>query len=94
MMDFLAENWKEATAFGVVLYCFIKQQNFLNKDLRGDLREMTEQLKKNGDNIQKDSENTEKLNKTIGNHLVHAIGDMTNEVKRLGDKIDKKFPEK
>lgn len=93
MMDFLAENWKEATAFGVVLYCFIKQQNFLNKDLRGDLREMTEQLKKNGDNIQKDSENTEKLNETIGNHLVHAIGDMGDKFDKLADKIDKKFPE-
>ena len=92
-MDFLAENWKEATAFGVVLYCFIKQQNFLNKDLRGDLREMTEQLKKNGDNIKKDSENTEKLNKTIGNHLVHAIGDMGDKFDKLADKIDKKFPE-
>ena len=93
MMDFLAENWKEATAFGVVLYCFIKQQNFLNKDLRGDLREMTEQLKKNGDNIKKDSENNEKLNKTIGNHLVHAIGDMGDKFDKLADKIDKKFPE-
>ena len=93
MMDFLAENWKEATAFGVVLYCFIKQQDFLNKDLRGDLKEMTEQLKKNGDNIQKDSENTEKLNKTIGNHLVHAIGDMGDKIDKLADKIDKKFPE-
>jgi len=93
MMDFLAENWKEATAFGVVLYCFIKQQNFLNKDLRGDLREMTEQLKKNGDNIKKDSENTEKLNKTISNHLVHAIGDMGDKFDKLADKIDKKFPE-
>ena len=89
MMDFVTDNWKEVTAFAVILYCFIKQQNFLNKDLRGDLKEMTTQLKQNGETIKKDAENTEELKKVIGNHLVHSVDKLGDKIDQLGDKIEK-----
>jgi len=85
-MDFIFDNWKEVTAFAVVLYLFVRQQSFLNKDLRGDVKEISNQLKENAKIIKQDSDNTKDLKNSIDNHLAHAIKDLTGEIKKLGDK--------
>jgi len=86
---------------GVLIWYLKAQTNRSNKredkrDVRDALREdkllniMDVTLKNVEKTVRKDSENTEKVEKTVGelknvisNHLVHSINDLTKEIKKM-----------